>query len=79
MWPGSCLVLNSTSGATCEGVDRAWFSHGCPNRYGWLSLAGLGLYIAAFAPGMGPVPWAVNSGEPSSHWDSLRKRKHGFV
>ncbi|GAQ92108.1 hexose transporter [Klebsormidium nitens] len=61
MWPGSCLVLNSTSGAACEGAGRAWFSHGCPNRYGWLSLAGLGLYIAAFAPGMGPVPWAVNS------------------
>jgi hypothetical protein len=63
MWPGSCLLLNSTSSSACEGQGRAWFSHGCPNRYGWWSLAGLGLYIAAFAPGMGPVPWAVNSGK----------------
>ena len=29
--------------------------------YGWLAVLGLALYIAFFAPGMGPVPWAVNS------------------
>ncbi|KAK7343228.1 hypothetical protein VNO77_11815 [Canavalia gladiata] len=27
----------------------------------WLAILGLALYIAFFAPGMGPVPWAVNS------------------
>lgn len=31
------------------------------SRYGFLALIGLALYIAAFAPGMGPVPWAVNA------------------
>ncbi|XP_015581208.2 inositol transporter 1 [Ricinus communis] len=29
--------------------------------YGWLAVVGLALYIAFFAPGMGPVPWTVNS------------------
>ncbi|XP_058774510.1 inositol transporter 1-like [Vicia villosa] len=29
--------------------------------YGWLAIAGLALYIAFFSPGMGPVPWTVNS------------------
>lgn len=28
---------------------------------GWLAVLGLALYIAFFAPGMGPVPWTVNS------------------
>ncbi|KVI08285.1 hypothetical protein Ccrd_013349 [Cynara cardunculus var. scolymus] len=27
----------------------------------WLAVLGLVLYIASFAPGMGPVPWTVNS------------------
>ncbi|PKI67285.1 hypothetical protein CRG98_012302 [Punica granatum] len=29
--------------------------------YGPLAIVGLALYIAFFAPGMGPVPWTVNS------------------
>ncbi|KAL3366962.1 hypothetical protein AABB24_011602 [Solanum stoloniferum] len=29
--------------------------------YGWIAVIGLALYIAFFAPGMGPVPWTVNS------------------
>ncbi|WOL11276.1 inositol transporter 1 [Canna indica] len=28
---------------------------------GWFAVIGLALYIASFSPGMGPVPWAVNS------------------
>ncbi|XP_025661998.1 inositol transporter 1-like [Arachis hypogaea] len=36
--------------------------HGNPSLvYGWLAVAGLALYIIFFAPGMGPVPWAVNT------------------
>ncbi|CAN6447120.1 unnamed protein product [Victoria cruziana] len=31
------------------------------NSSGWFAIIGLALYIAFFAPGMGPVPWAVNS------------------
>ncbi|KZV47047.1 inositol transporter 1-like [Dorcoceras hygrometricum] len=29
--------------------------------YGWIAVVGLALYIAFFSPGMGPVPWTVNS------------------
>ncbi|KAL2485397.1 Inositol transporter 1 [Abeliophyllum distichum] len=29
--------------------------------YGWMAVMGLALYISFFAPGMGPVPWTVNS------------------
>lgn len=29
--------------------------------YGWLAILGLALYIAFFSPGMGTVPWTVNS------------------
>ncbi|XP_016182596.1 inositol transporter 1-like [Arachis ipaensis] len=36
--------------------------HGNPSLvYGWLAVVGLALYIIFFAPGMGPVPWAVNT------------------
>ncbi|KAL0547364.1 hypothetical protein IC582_017294 [Cucumis melo] len=28
---------------------------------GWIAVIGLALYIAFFSPGMGPVPWTVNS------------------
>ncbi|RYR05162.1 hypothetical protein Ahy_B06g085027 [Arachis hypogaea] len=36
--------------------------HGNPSLvYGWLAVAGLALYIIFFAPGMGLVPWAVNT------------------
>ncbi|PAN38831.1 hypothetical protein PAHAL_7G201100 [Panicum hallii] len=33
----------------------------CQGALGWFAVAGLALYIAFFSPGMGPVPWAVNS------------------
>ncbi|KAF5728818.1 inositol transporter 1 isoform X1 [Tripterygium wilfordii] len=29
--------------------------------YGWIAVIGLALYIACFSPGMGPVPWTINS------------------
>ncbi|XP_061367455.1 probable inositol transporter 2 isoform X2 [Gastrolobium bilobum] len=34
---------------------------GCPSKYGWLAIIGLALYILFFSPGMGTVPWVVNS------------------
>ncbi|KAJ6370435.1 hypothetical protein OIU76_028667 [Salix suchowensis] len=37
-------------------------SSGSSNElYGWIAVLGLALYIACFSPGMGPVPWTVNS------------------
>uniref|UniRef100_A0ACD5UMW5 Uncharacterized protein n=1 Tax=Avena sativa TaxID=4498 RepID=A0ACD5UMW5_AVESA len=59
--PGACLLSNSTVRDTCHGEGRLWYTRGCPSRYGWLAMGGLALYIAFFSPGMGTVPWIVNS------------------
>ena len=42
--------------------DRKWFFNSCPNsRLAPLTIVVLFLYIAFFAPGMGPLPWTINS------------------
>ncbi|XP_076042485.1 proton myo-inositol cotransporter-like isoform X3 [Oratosquilla oratoria] len=33
----------------------------CPSSYAWLSILGLCFYLFCFAPGMGPMPWTINS------------------
>ncbi|KAL4563464.1 hypothetical protein LXL04_027507 [Taraxacum kok-saghyz] len=59
--PGACLIANSTVTDTCHGEGRLWYTRGCPSQLGWLALVGLALYIIFFSPGMGTVPWIVNS------------------
>ncbi|KAG9442387.1 hypothetical protein H6P81_018241 [Aristolochia fimbriata] len=59
--PGACLISNSTTRDTCHSVGREWYTKGCPSNFGWLALIGLALYIIFFSPGMGTVPWLVNS------------------
>uniref|UniRef100_A0A3P8T969 Proton myo-inositol cotransporter n=2 Tax=Amphiprion percula TaxID=161767 RepID=A0A3P8T969_AMPPE len=45
-----------------EGPDSSiWAYNYCPTSYSWTVLMGLILYLAFFAPGMGPMPWTVNS------------------
>ncbi|XP_077400035.1 proton myo-inositol cotransporter-like isoform X2 [Vanacampus margaritifer] len=38
-----------------------WAYNYCPTSFSWLVLLGLMFYLAAFAPGMGPMPWTINS------------------
>ncbi|XP_028785918.1 inositol transporter 4 [Neltuma alba] len=59
--PGACLASDKAVRATCRGQHRVWFSEGCPSRIGVLAVLILGLYILAYAPGMGTVPWVLNS------------------
>lgn len=59
--PGACLLSNSTVKHVCEGDSRPWFTRGCPSQYGWVAVLGLALYIIFFAPGMGTLPWVINS------------------
>lgn len=59
--PGACLISNSTVKDICQGDHRLWYTRGCPSKYGWLAIVGLAAYIIAFSPGMGTVPWIVNS------------------
>lgn len=41
---------------------RQWHFNGCPdNRFAYLAIVALFIYIAFFAPGMGPLPWTINS------------------
>ncbi|EXB25440.1 putative inositol transporter 2 [Morus notabilis] len=59
--PGACLISNDTVKDKCQDQSRLWYTRGCPSKYGWLALIGLALYIIFFSPGMGTVPWIVNS------------------
>ncbi|CAJ2637085.1 unnamed protein product [Trifolium pratense] len=59
--PGACLISNDTTEDQCQKEQRQWYTRGCPSQNGWLALIGLSLYILFFSPGMGTVPWVVNS------------------
>ncbi|MFQ6662129.1 hypothetical protein Gotur_030043, partial [Gossypium turneri] len=59
--PGACLISNDTVKDMCHKETRLWYTRGCPSKYGWLALIGLALYMIFFSPGMGSVPWIMNS------------------
>lgn len=69
--PGTCLALATqpdTQQQQQQGEEAGvcppphqLFMHGCPSNYTWLILACLVAYLAAFSPGLGLVPWAVNA------------------
>ncbi|XP_010449779.1 PREDICTED: inositol transporter 4-like [Camelina sativa] len=59
--PGACVVLSDDMKATCGSRGRTYFKDGCPSKFGFLAIVFLGLYIIVYAPGMGTVPWIVNS------------------
>ncbi|XP_022714447.1 inositol transporter 4-like isoform X1 [Durio zibethinus] len=59
--PGACLALTTDLKNSCRGQHRTWFKDGCPSRIGFLAVVLLGLYIISYSPGMGTVPWIVNS------------------
>lgn len=44
-----------------DGVEYIWAFQWCPSAYSWLTLLGMVLYLVFFAPGMGPMPWTINS------------------
>lgn len=56
-----CLISNDKVKDLCHGDHREWYTRGCPSKNGWVALIGLSLYIISFSPGMGTVPWIVNS------------------
>ncbi|KAK5833214.1 hypothetical protein PVK06_017032 [Gossypium arboreum] len=55
---GTCLELNTEQRDWCRGT---WFKNGCPSEFGFLAVVFLGFYILSYSPGMGTVPWIVNS------------------
>ncbi|XP_022295803.2 proton myo-inositol cotransporter-like [Crassostrea virginica] len=67
---GSCVAVSSnlTSGAVqgrCNADPlprgQVWAKGFCPTDYSWMGLLGLVMYLMFFAPGMGPMPWTINS------------------
>ncbi|VDL96803.1 unnamed protein product [Schistocephalus solidus] len=60
---GRCNSSQLTSaGDASHSRDLALFTMDyCPSAYGWLAVLGLILYLAFFAPGMGPLPWTINA------------------
>ena len=62
MLPGVCITPNEQCpNASSHQQQLHPYGSGCPSHYNWLIIAALMLYLAAFSPGMGPVPWAVNA------------------
>jgi len=57
------LALSSLGGvfASLIILSVSFFNQSSNELYGWLAVLGLVLYIAFFSPGMGPVPWTMNS------------------
>ncbi|KAE8724387.1 putative F-box and associated interaction domains-containing protein [Hibiscus syriacus] len=58
---GACLAKTRDLENSCHRQNRTWFKEGCPSKFGVLAVVFLGLYIISFSPGMGAVPWIVNS------------------
>ena len=64
---GACLSMD-TAHQACSSIEAAGgggggtlFTAGCPNPFSIATLLLIVLYLAAFSPGVGPIPWAVNS------------------
>nr|XP_015208092.1 PREDICTED: proton myo-inositol cotransporter isoform X2 [Lepisosteus oculatus] len=71
IFASSCVPVNKASteeaewgrcsNATVMKEGIFWAYNYCPTPYSWTALLGLILYLMCFAPGMGPMPWTVNS------------------
>ncbi|OEL30462.1 Inositol transporter 4 [Dichanthelium oligosanthes] len=60
--PGACLTASDAARRACRAAGRReWYTRGCPSSFGWLALVALGAYIVSYSPGMGSVPWLINS------------------
>ncbi|EYU27683.1 hypothetical protein ABFS82_13G134000 [Erythranthe guttata] len=59
--PGACLAATDEIRAMCRGEKRTWYTKGCPSKFGFFTVMLLGMYIISYSPGMGTVPWIVNS------------------
>ena len=55
------ITGNMCSNGTQTEKNIWWTQSYCPSKYSWMSLAGMVLYLMAFAPGMGPMPWTLNA------------------
>ncbi|XP_051129131.1 inositol transporter 4-like [Andrographis paniculata] len=59
--PGACLAATDAVKEMCGDEHRTWYTKGCPSKFGIFAVLLLGMYIISYSPGMGTVPWIVNS------------------
>ncbi|GAA0155025.1 transporter [Lithospermum erythrorhizon] len=59
--PGVCLTATDAIRGACRSEKRIWYTQGCPSKFGIFAVIVMGLYIISYSPGMGSVPWIVNS------------------
>ncbi|EIE20094.1 general substrate transporter [Coccomyxa subellipsoidea C-169] len=61
--PGVCVARGDGCPSGPPDGPPAYFPYtaGCPSGFMPLILGGLLVYLAAFSPGLGPVPWAINA------------------
>lgn len=65
----TCLPVNPNNldvslVGNCQQVVNhpyVWAYNWCPSRYSWMTILGLLLYLFFFAPGLGAMPWTINS------------------
>ncbi|OMO68464.1 Sugar/inositol transporter [Corchorus capsularis] len=58
---GTCLTFTTEIKDLCRAEHRTWIRDGCPSKIGFVAIIFLALYIISFSPGMGTVPWILNS------------------
>ncbi|OIS96430.1 PREDICTED: inositol transporter 4-like [Nicotiana attenuata] len=59
--PGACIAKTDALEGACKAEKRVWYTKGCPSKFGFLAVIFLGLYIIVYSPGMGTIPWVINS------------------
>uniref|UniRef100_UPI00398EB579 proton myo-inositol cotransporter-like isoform X2 n=1 Tax=Pristiophorus japonicus TaxID=55135 RepID=UPI00398EB579 len=57
----SCVQYKCSNESEFKKEGLSWAYNFCPTLYSWTALLGLILYLIFFAPGMGSMPWTVNS------------------
>ncbi|KAG8174847.1 hypothetical protein JTE90_002393 [Oedothorax gibbosus] len=68
-YDGACLMSLPNRDASVQGLCNTtdllphvtWAYQWCPSVYSWMTFVGLLAYLFFFAPGMGCMPWTINS------------------
>ncbi|KAK3932270.1 Proton myo-inositol cotransporter, partial [Frankliniella fusca] len=59
--PSWCGNTSMSGQCTAEPARMTWALGWCPSPYSWIAIASLVLFLVMFSPGLGPVPWTINS------------------
>ncbi|PVD25153.1 hypothetical protein C0Q70_15651 [Pomacea canaliculata] len=57
----NALYGGCSKNTTATRSDLKWALGYCPTDYNWMAVIGLALFVFSFAPGLGPMPWTINS------------------